>query len=39
MADVRLLIFTHLLAASAGYAVAPRELLETARSFWTRGRT
>ena len=30
MADLRLLALTHLLAAGAGFAVAPRELLETA---------
>ena len=29
MADLRLLALTHLLAAGAGFAVAPRELLET----------
>lgn len=29
MADLRLVVLTHLLAASAGYAIAPRELLET----------
>ncbi len=30
MADARLLLITHLLAAGAGFAVAPRELLESA---------
>ncbi len=30
MTDVRLLIVTHLLAAGAGFAIAPRELLESA---------
>jgi len=30
MADLRLLALTHLLAAGAGFAIAPRELLETA---------
>ncbi len=30
MADVRLLLITHLLAAGAGFAIAPRELLESA---------
>ncbi len=30
MADLRLLALTHLLAAGAGFAVAPRELLESA---------
>ena len=29
MADLRLLALTHLLAAGAGFAMAPRELLET----------
>ena len=29
MADIRMLIVTHLLAAGAGYALAPREMLET----------
>ncbi len=29
MADLRLLALTHLLAAGAGFAIAPRELLET----------
>ena len=29
MADLRLLALTHLIAAGAGFAMAPRELLET----------
>ncbi len=30
MADLRLLTLTHLIAAGAGFAIAPRELLESA---------
>ena len=30
MADLRVLALTHLLAAGAGFAIAPRELLESA---------